>query len=130
MDAGPNLHTRLGQLSDTCTALLTQLPPSACRRRHCAYPFTPEILALTSASLTVSLIDLRRQVELQVAIVRVLQVILHEQGRVWAKAELHRAAERRSLREIDQVTQRESGSYWFVDRDTYLVLGLLCLARL
>mmetsp|Transcript_88626 Transcript_88626/g.250878 ORF Transcript_88626/g.250878 Transcript_88626/m.250878 type:complete len:202 (-) Transcript_88626:305-910(-) len=91
---------------------------------------TPRSMAPTPENLTISLVDLRCQVELQVAVVRALQAVPHEQGRVWAKAELHGAAQRRSLGEIDQVAQRECGSYRLVDGEAHLVLGLLCLAWL
>merc|ERR1712190_603026 len=115
-----------------CTAISSQLPPSAYRKRHCVHPDmrTPRSLALASESLTISLVDLRCQVELQVAVVRVFEIVPDEQGCIWAKAELHGAAQWCSLGKIDQVTQREGGSYRLVDGETNLILGLLCLARL
>merc|ERR1740121_2711978 len=94
-------------------------PPSASR--------TPTVSAVPP---TVSLVDLRCEVELQVAIVRVLEVVPYEQRCIWAKTKLHRATQRRGLGEIDKVTQRESGRDWLVHGEAHHVLGLLRRARL
>merc|ERR1712060_620110 len=88
-------------------------------------PLTPSSLALTSESLAVSFVNLRCQVELQVAIVRVLEVVPHKQRCVRAEAELHRATQRRGLGEVHQVAQRKSGRDWLVHSEANRVLGLL-----
>mmetsp|Transcript_83361 Transcript_83361/g.232039 ORF Transcript_83361/g.232039 Transcript_83361/m.232039 type:complete len:300 (-) Transcript_83361:30-929(-) len=89
--------------------------PRPCRERH---------------SPSLSLVDLGCEVELHVPVLRVLQGVLDEQRRVRAQAELHEATERRRLREVHQVPQREGRRNRLVHRQRDPVLRLLRLPRL
>merc|ERR1719188_1315703 len=83
---------------------------------------------MANSSSSASLVDLRGQVELQVPVLWLLDVVLHEERRVRAKAELHLARERGSFGEVDKVAQCKSGRDVLMDRERNLVLGLLSLA--
>merc|ERR1740121_2309300 len=72
-----------------------------------------------------SLIDLRRQVELQVAVVCVLEAVPHQQGRVRAQAELHGAAQRRGLGKIHKIPEGECGRDRLMNGEGHLLLGLV-----
>merc|ERR1719393_1091103 len=100
------------------------------------FGFTQKFTAATPCSSTIyasqlrtaSLVDLWCQVELHVAIVGLLQVVLHQQRRIWAQTELHNAAERRSLREVDKVAESKGSSHWLVHSQGDGVFWLLRVA--
>merc|ERR1712203_708362 len=71
-----------------------------------------------------SLVDLRCQVELHEAIFASLEVILHQQGGIRSKPELHGATEGSSLREIHQVPQSECRGHRLLHSQCH---SLLCL---
>nr|QDO16260.1 proliferating cell nuclear antigen [Lingulodinium polyedra] len=77
-----------------------------------------------------SLVDLRSQVELHVAVVVPLEVVLHQQRRVGPQAELHGPGERGGLGKVDEVAQREGRGHGLVHREAHPLLRLLRLPGL
>merc|ERR1711948_214861 len=93
--------------------------------RVCTHP-----LCASSIPNVASLVVLGGEVELQVAILGPLHVVLHKEWCIGAETNLDLAAERRGLREVDEVAERKGGGDILMDRQDNLVLGLLGLAWL
>merc|ERR1719229_767525 len=70
-----------------------------------------------------SLVDFRCQVELHEAIFASLEVILHQQGGVRSKPELHGSTQGSSLREIHQVPQSECRGHRLVHSQCHSLLS-------
>merc|ERR1712084_186186 len=83
-----------------------------------------------AASTKTSLVNLGRQIELHETVLGLLELVLHQQGRVGAQTQFNSAAERRGLGEIDQVAQGEGRGHGLVHGECYLLLWLLRLTRL
>merc|ERR1719323_1630903 len=84
----------------------------------------------TQAKCSLSLINLWCQVELHVAIVCLLEVILHKQGRIWPEAKLHSATERRRFGEVHEVTERKRRCHRFMHCEGHLLFRFFGLPRL
>merc|ERR1719464_2508216 len=109
-------------LPDGCTQ--TQHSVASAVQPKCTHPCPSQ----TAYSL--SLIDLRRQVELHVAVVRPLKVILHKQRRIWPEAKLYGATQRRRFGKVHEVTERKRRGHGLMHCEGHLLLWLLGLPRL
>merc|ERR1719436_143471 len=92
------------------------------------FPIDPNSLPTRRAFF--SFVDLRCQVELHEAVLASLEVILHQQGGIRSKPELHGSTERSRLREIHQVPQGECRGHGLVHSQCHSLLRPFGLPRL
>merc|ERR1719498_66090 len=107
--------------------MITTLRPYALQH---TFGFSSIARKSKETAIVCSLVNLWCQVELHVAIVCVLQLILHHERRIWAQSQLHSAGQRSRLCKGYKIAQGEGGSDSLVNCQRDSLFWLLCFSWL